>query len=97
MTNLIRGNNGVKGVILPGQLVQYQIIQHADDTSIFITDNTEFNALRSWFYSYGEGSGSKINVSKTQGLWLGAWKNRTDKPGNFNWNNQKIKILGIYF
>jgi hypothetical protein len=44
LANLIRGNNGVKGVILPGQLVQYQIIQHADDTSIFITDNTEFNA-----------------------------------------------------
>ena len=48
-------------------------------------------------YTYSEGSGSKINTEKSQGVWLGAWKTRKDKPGKFIWTNHMIKILGIYF
>ena len=97
LANLIRSNNNIKGIELPGQQVNFKVVQHADDTSIFITDNKDFNYLKKVFYTYSEGSGSKINIQKTQGLWLGAWKNRNDNPGNFKWTNKQIKILGIYF
>lgn len=97
LANLIRSSNCIKGVNLPGQEVTFKVVQHADDTTIFVTDNKEFTMLEKIFYTYSEGSGSKINVQKTQGLWLGAWKNRQDTPGNFKWTNEKIKILGIYF
>ena len=29
-------------------------------------------------------------------MWLGKWNNRTDKPCNFTWRCDKLKILGIY-
>ena len=70
--------------------MNFKIVQHADDTSIFVTDNKDFTNLEKCFYIYSEGSGSKINNQKTQGLWLGAWKNRNNTPGNFKWSNQKI-------
>ena len=97
LANLLRGSNGVRGIDLPGQNVNFKIVQHADDTNIFITDNKDFVALEKVIYTYSEGSGSKINTEKSQGVWLGAWKTRKDKPGKFIWTNHMIKILGIYF
>ena len=43
-----------------------------------------------------QGTGSKLNVEKSQGLWLGPWRNRQDTPCNFSWG-QKMKILGVVF
>ena len=40
--------------------------------------------------------GSKLNISKCEGLWLGSWRNRLDAPVPILWNSDKIKILGIY-
>ena len=95
LANLIRTSQCIKGLELNN--TSFKIIQHADDASIFVTDNKDFPALDKIFYTFSEGTGSKINTQKTKGLWLGAWKNRKDNPGNFNWTNDKIKILGIFF
>ena len=94
---LIRTNKTIKGIRLPGTVECQKLIQHADDTTIFITENKDFEALESIFQIYSEGSGSKINKEKSHGLWLGKWKNRKDKPGGLNWENQSLKILGIVF
>ena len=82
LSSLIRENDCIKGVDIIS--VRIKIIQHADDTSIIITGNDEFDVLQRILYTYSEGSGSKINYHKTTGLWLGAWK------------NDKLKILGIF-
>ena len=41
-------------------------------------------------------SGSKLNVSKSKGLWLGVWNNRRDPPVQLEWTSEKIKVLGVY-
>ena len=95
LANLIINNDCIRGISIGRNTVK--IIQHADDTSICVTRDEEFQVLDSIFYTYSEGSGSKINTPNTRGLWLGTWKNRRDNPGNFKWTNQKLNILGIYF
>ena len=97
LANLIRNNNCIKGVQLPMHKASVKIIQHADDISIFITDPNDFHELNTILYTYSEGSGSKINKSKTKGLWLGRWKSKVDGPGNFIWSRHKFKILGVFF
>ena len=94
---LIRNNNNIKGFVLPDSSQTLNLIQHADDTTIFLTNNNDFDVLDEVFTVYSRGSGSKINVGKSQGLWLGKWKDRKDKPGGFSWVNDHLKILGIYF
>ena len=47
--------------------------------------------------TFGKVSGLKLNIDKTEGLWLGAGKNRHDNFANINWNNESIKALGVYF
>ena len=45
---------------------------------------------------YGKRTGAKINVEKTQGLWLENWKKRTDRPFNIDWKSNKVRVLGIW-
>lgn len=45
---------------------------------------------------YELGTGAKLNISKTEAMWLGAWKDRTDQPLGLTWVT-KLKILGVVF
>jgi hypothetical protein len=42
-------------------------------------------------------SGAKINLDKTEGLWLGSFKHRTDQPMGIHWTSGSVKVLGFYF
>ena len=45
---------------------------------------------------YERASGSRLNESKTQGLWLGRWRGRADKPYGFTWKSTRLKVLGVW-
>ena len=45
---------------------------------------------------YERGSGAKLNLSKCEGLWLGAWNGRSDSPVPITWSPVKIKVLGVF-
>ena len=92
LANLIRKD--IRGIPLPNVDCSLKLIQHADDTTIFVTDNDDFNVIEKVFQIYSLGSGSKINIHKSQGLWIGKWK---DKPGWFSWGKDLLKIVGIFF
>ena len=36
-------------------------------------------------------------MTKTEAVWLGVNRNRTDKPLNIRWPVLPIKVLGVYF
>ena len=45
-------------------------------------------------------SGLKVNYEKTEALWIGSFKNRTDKlviNQNIKWSFRKVKSLGVWF
>ena len=42
-------------------------------------------------------SGLEINTKKTEGMWLGCWKNNTETPFGLRWPRDPIKALGIFF
>ena len=45
-------------------------------------------------------SGLKVNYEKTEALWIGSLKNRTDKLAikqNIKWTFRKVKSLGVWF
>lgn len=53
---------------------------------------------RAWRFTifYERGSGSKFNMSKSRGLWLGSWSGRSDPPVALEWSSVKIKVLGVF-
>ena len=78
---------------------------YADDSVIKITQNRCFKEVYKELADYQRASGAKVNYDKTQGLWLGKWKNRKDDPfeelyesdsQKITWTSGNVKHLGIY-
>ena len=78
------------------QVQSWKYYNNADDTEIFVTTEDSIKESFNVIGKYERGTGAKINVEKTEGLWLGSWKQRTDKPFNLDWKNSKVKCLGIW-
>ena len=74
-----------------------QISQLADDTTLFLKDEKAVIKGLNIVEEFGDVSGLKLNIKKTEGLWLGRGRNRNDTLGNIKWSNNNIKALGIYF
>ena len=45
---------------------------------------------------YEKATGAKINIEKTEGLFIGKWRNRHDKPFDCKWTNDKVMALGLW-
>ena len=46
---------------------------------------------------FEELSGLEINTTKTEAMWLGEWKDRTDEPFGFKWPKEPVNALGVFF
>ena len=86
----VRDSPDIDGFLLPGAGgIQFKVGQYADDTTTIVkNDRSLFSLFRA--------ISAKLNVSKTEAMWLGAWKDRQDKPLGLRWV-QKMKILGVVF
>ena len=74
----------------------FNIGQYADDSTFFVNDVSSLQKLFQLLRKYELGTGAKLNVNKTEAMWLGAWRTCTDTPLGLTWVN-KMKILGVYF
>ena len=93
----IRSNPRITGISLPGHFTPLSpISQYADDTSLIVDTNDAIKACFETYSLYEKGSGSKLNQSKSKGLWLGAWNGRLDPPVALEWSSIKIKVLGVF-
>lgn len=73
------------------------LAQLADDTTLFLKDETAVINCLKIVENFGEFSGLKLNKDKTEGLWLGQAKNRSDTLAGINWGKQHVKALGVFF
>ena len=56
-----------------------KLFQYADDNNPIISDDNSSNDLFKELEINQKATGSKVNVAKTKGLWVGKWKNRADR------------------
>jgi len=97
LANLIRGSPRIKGFLLPGSGgLQAKISLHADDTTLLLKDSRSLTSLFELIDPFEKGSQVKLNRSKTEAMWLGAWKFCNDEPHGLTWI-RKMKTLGVIF
>ena len=92
----LKSNNDIKGIAVGGREVK--VIQFADDTTVFVKDHQSvinfFKLLTEFKHTFG----LKINTSKTEAMWLGAWRNKTDTPYNYkNGFKNRFKLSALSF
>ena len=96
--NQIRKNtqDGLE-VNLKNEKKYIQLTQLADDTTVFLKNEQAVKNCLQVIKEFGKVTGLKLNIEKTEGLWLGKGKNRGDNFANINWKKDAIKALGVFF
>ena len=92
--NLIRTNKDIKGITI--KEIEQKILQYADDTQILVTNDESIAEVFRQLKEYELATGAKVNIRKTEGLFVGKWKNRHDKPFDCKWTNDKVFALGLW-
>lgn len=96
LAQILRRDKQITGIHIPGSGgLQTKCILYMDDINLLCTDLLSVNRtldLTDWF---GQASGSKLNVSKTQAQFYGPWTETIGLPLTVTQTEQKI--LGIKF
>ena len=97
LASLIRRSPEIEGFLLPGANgLQARARLYADDVFAVLKNLKSLEALLSLIEFYEKGTGAKLNKSKTEAMWLGAWRLRADEPLGLSWV-KKMKVLGVFF
>jgi len=91
----IKSHNLIKGITLGNHEIKTTMYAH--DTKVFLSDTESISYLLKLLSQFKVASGLKVNNSKTEAMWLGKWKNRSDTPFNFNRPVNPICALGVFF
>ena len=93
----IRAHPSIVGLSIPRSPQPLPVLSlYADDTSVIVTSDAAILAVFETYSLFERGSGSKLNLDKCKGLWLGAWRGRSDLPIAILWSSGKIKVLGVF-
>ena len=90
----IRQNPEIKGIQLGDKC--HKIAQHADDTALTISDLASIDKALIELNLFGKVSGSKLNLNKTEGIWLGPFINNEPMYKGIEFKTCPIRYLGIY-
>ena len=91
--NQVRLDANIKGLGVPGSEEEAKISCYADDSTSILTNTHSVSLVLNKCKLFGRASGAKLNISKTKGMFLGKWKNRSDHPFGISWV-KSTKLLG---
>ena len=95
LSGSIKNDPTIKGIQVNKN--ELKVSQYADDTTVYVRDLDSVTSLLRVLNDFKEHSGLEINTSKTEAMWLGEWKDRTDQPFGFKWPKEPINALGVFF
>ena len=94
LRNLIRSNKDINGITINN--IEQKVLQYADDTQVIVKNDKSINEVFQQLRLFEDATGAKVNVQKTEGLFIGKWENRHDKPFDCKWTNDKVFTLGLW-
>ena len=74
----IRNSTDIDGIKVTSENGEnyIKICQLADDTTLFLKNENEVRSSLTIIHDFGNHSGLKLNINKTDGMWLGRFKER---------------------
>ena len=89
----IRNQENIKGISING--LETKLLQFADDTTAILSDLDSARALFILLELFEKASGLKLNVTKTEAMWISSCQNCESEPLGVKWK-ACIKFLGIF-
>jgi hypothetical protein len=90
----IRGDDNIKSIKIGEK--EIKVIQMADDTTCFLKDIQSLRVLLYTLEDFKKYAGLKLNLTKSEAMWLGKSRNSSEKPLGLKYV-KGAKALGIYF
>ena len=87
----IRQNANIKGIQIG--TICHKIAQHADDTAITVSTVQSIDIAIAELSSFGKVAGTMLNIDKTEGIWLGSFKNNNENYNGIKWKKNSCKIF----
>ncbi len=87
-------DQNIKGIQIGDTNVK--LLQYADDTSGLLADIESAKAFLKTVEKFGSFSGLKMNIEKTEGMWLGSVRENNKTPLGISWPKRPLRILGVY-
>ena len=75
--------------------LETKLVQFANDTTAVLLDLNSTDALFSLLKEFEKASSLKINVKKTEAMWISSLKSCEDQPLRVKWQTC-VKFLGIH-
>lgn len=97
LLNKIRADPKIEGIKVPGSKIEVKISAFADDITCALSSRLSVAHVLNVCKLFEAASGSKLNLLKTNGLWLGRWADCPDKPYGIYWTSDPMRIVGIRF
>ena len=94
----IRNCKDIRGIRLPGSSEESKTGQYADDGDLqTLVDDFSISKAFEIIHIFEKGSGSWLNLGKTEGMLFGSMAGRRDGPVDIKWRTDYVKVLGIFF
>jgi hypothetical protein len=90
----IRQERSIKGVNIGEN--EYKLSQYADDSYLFMNDVDSIDRAINLINYFTKAAGLKLNLEKTEGIWLGNYKDHPPDYCRIRFTDLPIKCLGIY-
>ena len=94
LTNAIRRNPRIEGVPLPGSMQHSKTTAYADDATLTLKDDLSVTRAFDVINTYEKANGSKLNMTKTEGVYVGQQAGRDHGPVPIKWKTDNITALG---
>lgn len=92
--NAIRRDQHIRGITLPGTPTPSKICQYADDSTLTLKDDTSVLRCFDVLARYEAATGGKLNLEKTEGIYVGSQAGRQHGPVPITWKTDNIEVLG---
>jgi len=98
LCSAIKNNNVIEGITIPVSEKTSVIFQHADDTTLTVSNKSSIFASSGISYLYSKSTGAKINVETSEIMCFGKGSlTQSDKNRiKFSVCERVIKVLGVY-
>ena len=94
LLELVRKDDSVQGLRIPGQEETMKVVAYADDTTFTPTKENDILQILHHFEIFEKACGAKNNLQKLGIMGLGQWRGKTNFPQGLQVKNE-LKITGI--